>query len=105
MAAYSLTNAERETHLLTDAASDCFEISTLDPVFIRKLDRLSEEFPEVYVRGEVTAWNEHSYLMPKRLLRFGKPASEARREANRRNGERLVQTRQLVKQENLQQSP
>jgi hypothetical protein len=81
-----MTLEERETILLTNAATDTIEIGTSDQVFIRKLEKLSEEYPETYKRVSVNEWGEHSYTMPKRYLRFGKPASEARREANRRNG-------------------
>lgn len=105
MAAYTLTNEERETQLLTNAAADRFKISTADPVYIRKLEKLADEFPDVYIRGEVTAWGEHSYTMPKRLLRFGKPASEAKKEQARRMIEKLRTVTVYREQNNLQQLP
>lgn len=100
---YQLTREEQETICLTDAARDTFEVGTLDPVYIRKLDKLCEQYPEHYRRTADNQRGEHIYIMPKKLLRFGKPASEARREANRRNGSSLVHARQLVKRSGLQQ--
>lgn len=98
-----MTNEERETMLLTNAATDRFEISTADPVYIRRLEKLADAFPDTYQRGKVTKWGERSYTMPKRLLRFGRPASEARKEANRRNAERLARARPFAKHSDLQQ--
>ena len=97
-----LTREEQETVLISSAASSVFEVSSADPAIVRKLERLANEFPEVYIRGKVTDY-ERSYIMPKRLLRFGRPASEARREANRRNGERLSGMRPFVKHSDLKQ--
>ena len=82
--AYQLTREEMETILLTDAARDTVEIGTLDPVYIRKLEGLCEKYPEHYRRAEDNQRGEHIFIMPKRLLRFGHPASEAQKVASRK---------------------
>ena len=83
---YQLTREEQETILLTDAAKDTFEVGTLDPVYIRKLDGLCEKYPEHYRRAADNQRGEHIYIMPKRLLRFGKPLKAETLEAMRERG-------------------
>ena len=79
MSQHVLSRTERETILLTNAAEDLIDIGTCDPLFIRKLERLCNAFPDAYTRNGMTPSGDHAYLMPKNLLHFGKPPSEARR--------------------------
>lgn len=82
---YRLTRAERETTINWNMEQDTATIDTADPATIRKLDRLAEAFPEVYrCTGVDIAFQAKMYEVPTRYIRFGKPASEARREASRR---------------------
>ena len=84
MAPSKLTNEERETHIMWNAADKVATIDTADPVTIRKLDKLAQEFPETYrVTREDPIYGTKWYEVSARYIRFGKPASEARREASR----------------------
>lgn len=82
----NLTREEQETTISFDASSQTASVYTHHPSTIRKMEKLSNEFPEVYKRVKIDRWGGYWYEMPVRLLRFGKPASEARREANRKAG-------------------
>lgn len=84
--------AERETTIRWDAEEKVAHIWTCDPVQVRKLDRLCEEHPEEYkvIRRDD---NGVRYTAPAKLIRFGKPASEARKEACRRNAANLPTVR------------
>lgn len=90
--AYTLTQEERETTIRFDPVEKVAQIYTSDPVYIRKLDALCAEHPDEY---RLVRRDEYGarYIAPAKLIRFGKPPSEARREANRRNGANLLQTR------------
>ena len=81
----NLTREEQETTINFDAASQTASVYTCHPGTIKKMEKLSNEFPEVYKRVKVDRWGGYWYEMPVRLLRFGKPASEAQREASRQN--------------------
>jgi len=63
-------------------------IDTADPSMIRKLDRLVEQYPDVYkcTRVDSTCLAKR-YSVPKRFIRFSKPTSAAQREAARVNGQ------------------
>lgn len=82
----NLTREEQETTINFDAASQTASVYTCHPGTIKKMEKLSNEFPKVYKRVKVDRWGGYWYEMPVRLLRFGKPASEARREASRKAG-------------------
>ncbi len=83
---YTLTREEQETTINWCRGDKTATIDTADPVEIRKLDKLAEAYPDVY---KVLRINPHHngkmYSVPARYIRFGKPASAARREAARRN--------------------
>ena len=83
---YQPTREEMETTCNWCAADSMATIDTADPAVIRKLDRLAEEYPDVYrcTRVDQTCLAK-MYSVPARFIRFGKPASEARKEASRRN--------------------
>ena len=83
---YQLTREEMETTCNWCAADSTATIDTADPSMIRKLDRLVEQYPDVYkiTRVDQTCLAK-MYSIPARFIRFGKPASAARQEASRRN--------------------
>lgn len=83
---YKLTLDEQETNINWCRAEDTASINTADPVVMRKLDKLAEAYPDVYRVDHVDPnCAAKSYSVPARYIRFGKPASAARREAARRN--------------------
>lgn len=73
----ALTNIERETIITFNAAEDTAEVYTADPVYIRKLDKLCEQFPDTYkFMEELSAKRckeSKTYSMPKRLVKFRSP--------------------------------
>lgn len=85
----ALTNIERETIINFNAAEDTAEVYTADPVYIRKLDKLCEQFPDTYkFMEELSSMRRReskTYSMPKRLVKFRSPVtreiSEEQREA------------------------
>lgn len=85
----ALANIERETIINFNAAEDTAEIYTADPVYIRKLDKLCEQFPDTYkFMAELSAKRckeSKTYSMSKRLVKFRPPVtreiSEEQREA------------------------
>lgn len=87
---YTLTRSEQETVIVWDAEFRTATIDTADPVTIRKLDKLVAEYPEEYrLVLEDTLYGAKRYEVPARYIRFGKPASEAQREASRRKSSHL----------------
>lgn len=98
----ALTNIERETIINFNAAEDTAEIYTADPVYIRKLDKLCEQFPDTYKFMEDLSAKQckesKTYSMPKRLVKFRSPVtreiSEEQREAL---AERLRKAREAKK--------
>ncbi len=89
------SRAEQETSIIWDEEEKVARVYTASPVSMRRLDRLCEEFPNEYTRiwveqapnGQVTA---AKYTVPSMRIKFGKPSSEARVMANRRNAARIV---------------
>ena len=95
---YSLSRYEMETHITWNAEEKLASVWTCDPVSIRKLDKLVSEYPEMY--GCLERGNDFAkYQMAAKFVRFGKQVSEARREANMRNIEKIAQTRTNEAQE------
>lgn len=83
---YKLCKEEMETVVSWCAAGSTANIDCADPAVIRKLDRLVEQFPDTYrcTRVDSTCLAK-MYTVPARFIRFGKPASAARKEAARKN--------------------
>ena len=81
---YKYSLEEQETAITICAAdADCF-VFTAIPAHIRKLKSMAERFPDSY---KVTKEDQYGIevSVSKKLIRFASPASEARREASRRN--------------------
>lgn len=95
----ALTNIERETIINFNAAEDTAEIYTADPVYIRKLDNLCEQFPDTYkFMAELSAKRckeSKTYSMQKRLVKFRPPVTrEISEEQRAALAERLRKARE-----------
>ena len=81
------TRAEQETSIIWDEEEKIAHIYTASPVTMRKLDKLVAQHPEEYsrtwVEQEGARITAAKYTVPCRRIRFGKPASEAKRSAAR----------------------
>lgn len=98
----ALTNIERETIITFNVAEDTAEVYTADPVYVRKLDKLCEQFPDMYkFMEELSAkrWKESkTYSMPKRLVKFRSPITrEISEEQHSALAERLRKARENKK--------
>ncbi len=89
----TITRAEQETIIRWDAEEQVAHVDTANPATIRKLDKLVAEFPDAYrcVR-EDAEYPAKRYAFPARYVRFGKPPSEAQREAGRAAAARIPKT-------------
>jgi hypothetical protein len=95
----ALSNIERETIITFNAAEDTAEVYTADPVYIRKLDKLCEQFPDTYkFMAELSAKRckeSKTYSMPKRLVKFRPPVTrEISKEQREALAERLRKARE-----------
>ena len=87
---YRWRNDERETIIRWDADQKIASIYTAIPATLRKLDRLCETCPDEYTCTWVDADGSAArYLVRASLIRFGKPASEAKRASGRKHIERM----------------
>ena len=93
---YRLSKAEQELTLTVCRADDDVRVYTSDRVYMRKLDKLCETFPDVYkcswvdgqVLGDALPMGKR-YTFPRRFLRFASPPSEAQRAAARANAAKM----------------
>lgn len=93
---YKLTEQEQELVVTVTRADDVVTCYTSDRVHMRKLDKLHQEFPDVYrlvwtdsqIMGDGAPMGKR-YQFPRRYLRFGKPASEAQQAARRANAVKM----------------
>ena len=84
---YRLAREEMESTVNWCATDPNATIDTADPSMIRKLDRLVEQYPDVYKCTRVdSTCHAKMYSLPVRFIRFRKPVSTAQREAARLNG-------------------
>ena len=67
-----LSRYEQEVVIILNADEDETTVYTANPVWIRKMDKLCKELPEVI---RLKSWTEVSktYVLPKNLIRIGKP--------------------------------
>lgn len=82
------TRFELETTITMNAEEPTAEVFTADPATLRRLEKLRADYPDAYVQkyaGADSGGNvyERAYTIPKRLIRFGKPASAAKIAAGR----------------------
>lgn len=87
-----LSKSERETVITFNELDTEALIDTTSRPVVTKLDKLCEAHPDTY---RCIGRDAHgaAYNCPKRLIRFGKPVSEARRDANRRAGAKAAKMR------------
>ena len=101
MAAYM--RPEQETSIVWDEEEKVARIYTSSGVSLRKMERLCEQFPDAYRRvwtekdadGRLTA---AKYETVCKYIRFGKPASEARKAVARENAQRMLEKRKEAEQ-------
>lgn len=67
-----LSRYEQAVVINLNADEDEVTVYTTNPVWIRKMDKLHREFPEII---RLKSWMEVSktYVLPKNLIRIGKP--------------------------------
>ena len=83
---YQLSRAEQETVIRWDAEEQLAHIHSATPATIRKLDKLAAEFPTVYRCTRTDdKYLAKDYEVDAKYVRFAKPPSEARLEANKNN--------------------
>lgn len=85
-----MNKQEQETGIMFNAAEHKAWVDTIDPVMIRKLDALCEEFPDVYHFDHEDNWGTKFYVIDnKRLIRFGRPLTEEQRQKRREHATRM----------------
>lgn len=110
MATYTLTKAERETHILWNDADPIAVCDTASPATIRLLDALTEAYPDTFRCVRVDPlYNAKRYEFHHGQVDFKKPASEARRRASRANADKarkaLKKSFELEEKSDLSLSP
>lgn len=77
----NLTRYEQEVVINFNADDEMATVYSANPAWIRKMDKLCREFPDVF---RIRRWTEVSktYEMPKKYVRIGRPreVSPAQRE-------------------------
>ncbi len=68
----NLTKYEQEVVINFNASDASASVYTANPVWIRKMDRLLNEFPELVKLNECTSVSR-TYVLPKKLIRVGRP--------------------------------
>ena len=82
-----LTKSEQEVVIVFSASDTRAQIYTTNPVYIRRLSKLSKTYSDVYVLTDTmyTAYNHTLigvvYECPIPIIKFGKPISEKKSEA------------------------
>ena len=77
----NLTRYEQEVVINMNADEDMATVYSANPAWIRKMDALVKEFPDIFYIKRQTEISK-TYGMPKKLVRIGKPRelSQAQRE-------------------------
>lgn len=76
---------ETETTIIWNAKDKTSMIWTVDPTVMRKLDKKVKEYPNQYKCViDDQEWGAKRYVIPKKLVRFGSPPSQAQIEAGRK---------------------
>lgn len=84
---YNMLPCEKETHITWNAEDKTARISTCDPIYIRKLDKLVKECPEEYAFVSETSWlgnRSCTYEVSSKFISFRKPTTRVVSEENRR---------------------
>lgn len=69
----SLTLYEQETIINYNAEEQTAEVYTRDKTVMKKLDSLTDEYPEYYTVKESLGDYSKTYIMPKRFVKFYRP--------------------------------
>ena len=77
----NLTRYEQEVVINMNADEDIATVYSANPAWIRKMDALVKEFPDIFYIKRQTEISK-TYEMPKKFVRIGKPRelSQAQRE-------------------------
>ncbi len=77
----NLTRYEQEVVINMNADEDMATVYSANPAWIRKMDALVKEFPDIFYVKRQTEISK-TYEMPKKFVRIGKPRelSQAQRE-------------------------
>ena len=77
----NLTRYEQEVVINLNADEDMATVYSANPAWIRKMDALVKEFPDIFYVKRQTEISK-TYEMPKKFVRIGKPReiSQAQRE-------------------------
>lgn len=78
-----LTLAEQETIILWDNELETASVYTHDPRMLRRLEELSEKYPENFIFEGNGAGRSRTYRFPKKLVAIRNPYSEGRRKRQR----------------------
>ena len=70
-----LTKAEKETIFLSSEADADYEVYTFNKALKAKLEKLSEQYPDIYVFKEDNGDGGVTYLVPKRYVKINAPRS------------------------------
>ena len=68
----NLTRYEQEVVINLNADEDTATLYSANPAWIRKMDKLVQEFPDVFILKRQTEISK-TYELPKKLVRIGKP--------------------------------
>lgn len=88
----NLTRYEQEVVINFNAEEDTATVYTANPTWLRKMEALAKEFPDIFRLIRQTEISR-TYEMPKRLVRIGKP-----RELSSAQRENLIKMRNAKKQ-------
>lgn len=93
-----MSGFEREVLISFNAAEDMAEIYTADPVWIRKMDKLRDAYPETFRETEECmkdgAVISKRYVFPKKLITIRSKAVTMSEEQRKKNAERLARMRE-----------
>ena len=91
MADYKLSREEQELTITISRSEDTVHLCTSDRLYMKKRDKLCNDHPDSYRK----VWEDSliagdglpvsvRYEFPRKLLRFGRPATEGQREHGRK---------------------
>ena len=82
----NLTRYEQEVVINFNADEDTATLYSANPAWIRKMDKLVQDFPDVFILKRQTEISK-TYELPKKLVRIGKPRELS--QAQRKNLEKM----------------
>jgi hypothetical protein len=83
-----------ETSISMNAEEKTAEIFTTDPVYLRKLTKLHEQYPDTYEsiedKTDTDGTRQAKFRAAKKFIRFGRPESDAQKERGRQASEHML---------------